>query len=522
MRISSPQPSVLHLVTLFRMISAGEIRIPAFQRNFVWSEKQVVELLESVNDGFPIGSILLWAVEHKVLRIAPIGATSFPDVPEAFPTSYVLDGMQRLTTLFGVFNFGATTDDSRFDVIYDLDNRVFFHRMEHNLLPHCVPLTALFSPRSLLDHQARISELHNADQLLDALLSVQAAFQEYMVPVVTIRSSDIQRVVGIFEKINSTGTRLDTVDFMRAITWAEEFDLNHYLDECSEALSAVGANVGPETLIKCVGLTLGVPPTSEGLLNLRMKTPVEMAGAFSDAVNAIKRVMDFLAAEMDVYSSNLIPYEGQFLLLVRAIGLDGIDAEEAHQLKRWLWAVGFNEGLRGKPDHYVVRAVDDWRGSIQGHVRGLEPRLKLSEADFAERRLLSGGALSATLVAMFGKNGASDFVNRATFHPSGLNMADVSVFQPVFSRDEMRLYGFPSVVSAKLLANVVIWDQPGSSETIRAAIMKAADRDDWVVLHSQFIDKAAVSALDNWDIHTFMMARAALMHKKASELVGAS
>jgi uncharacterized protein with ParB-like and HNH nuclease domain len=59
MTISSPQPSVWHLVTLFRQISSGEVRIPAFQREFVWSDKQILDLLESVTDGFPIGSLLL-------------------------------------------------------------------------------------------------------------------------------------------------------------------------------------------------------------------------------------------------------------------------------------------------------------------------------------------------------------------------------------------------------------------------------------------------------------------------------
>src|SRR5437868_12385722 len=103
MSIGSPQPSVLHLVTLFRMITAGEIRIPAFQREFVWKEKQIIELLESVLQGYPIGSILLWAADSKLLNIAPVGATSFPVVEERFPTNYVLDGMQRLSTLYGVF-----------------------------------------------------------------------------------------------------------------------------------------------------------------------------------------------------------------------------------------------------------------------------------------------------------------------------------------------------------------------------------------------------------------------------------
>ncbi|MCK1286593.1 DUF262 domain-containing protein [Bradyrhizobium sp. 44] len=38
------------------------------QRDFVWEEKQVLELLESVYRGFPIGSILLWRVDKPVFK----------------------------------------------------------------------------------------------------------------------------------------------------------------------------------------------------------------------------------------------------------------------------------------------------------------------------------------------------------------------------------------------------------------------------------------------------------------------
>ena len=220
----------------------------------------MIELLESVAEGFPIGSVLLWAVDRKMLKIAPNDATSFPNVDERYPTSYVLDGMQRLSTLYGVFHFGSATFDPRFDVYYELATGLFAHHEDAEQPPiTAVPLSALFTPRQLLEHQARLSSLPAGDTLIEKLLQLQAAFQEYMIPVVTIRSADVHRIVGIFEKINSTGTKLDPVDFMRAITWAEDFDLNHYLEMAVSDLSELGMELGAETIIKCVGLTLGIP-----------------------------------------------------------------------------------------------------------------------------------------------------------------------------------------------------------------------------------------------------------------------
>ena len=207
MTLTTPQPSVLHLLTLFRQISAGEIRIPAFQREVVWKEKQIVDLLQSVKAGYPVGSILLWYVERPILKVAS-ESSSFPSVPEKYPTSYVLDGMQRLSSLYGVFNYGISTTDSRFNVWYDLGTEVFLHEEDLQLdqANSSVPLSALFVPRSLLTHQSRLSNLDDADILIERLIDLQSDFQDYMLPVVQISGDDIAPIVTIFEKINSTGT----------------------------------------------------------------------------------------------------------------------------------------------------------------------------------------------------------------------------------------------------------------------------------------------------------------------------
>lgn len=234
----------------------------------------------------------------------------------------------------------------------------FFHRSTDEAnVESSVPLSALFTPRQLLEHQARLGARPDGDAFIEQLLALQAAFQEYMIPVVTIRSADVRQIVAIFERINSTGTRLDPVDFMRAITWAEEFDLNHYIDTAEEALAEFGIEIEAETLIKCVGLTLGVPPTTEGLLHLRDRAPPELNKAFDQIVEAMQHVSEFLKEHFSIRSSGFVPYEGQLLLLFQAIGLEHAEGDDIGRIVRWFWATGFNEALRGKPDHYVVRAA---------------------------------------------------------------------------------------------------------------------------------------------------------------------
>src|ERR1700755_2714060 len=102
-----PRPSVEHLLTVFRRIDARKLVIPAFQRTFVWREAQILDLLESVYSGYPVGSILLWNVESPILRVSVSEEIPFPRGKIQYPVDFVLDGLQRLSTLYGVFHFGS-------------------------------------------------------------------------------------------------------------------------------------------------------------------------------------------------------------------------------------------------------------------------------------------------------------------------------------------------------------------------------------------------------------------------------
>ena len=522
MTIGTPQPAVLHLLTIFRQISAGEIRIPAFQREFVWKDKQIIDLLDSVRAGYPVGSILLWHVDSPVLRVASTQLTSFPDVPEKYPSSYVLDGMQRLTSLYGVFHYGSSTQDGRFNVWFDLLEERFLN--EEDMQPDqtgVVPLAALFTPRQLLKHQSRLAEMERSDLLLERLVELQSAFQDYLLPVVQIRGEDIVPIVTIFEKINSTGTSLGAVDFMRAITWAQDFDLSEALDDAQAWLEETGFSLPEETIIKCIGMTLDINPAAGALLSMRKKSSEDLDAATKSFRERFARVASFFNDRFQIRSHVYVPYEGQILVAYKAIGMGEARDDEYGALERWLWATSFNESLRGKPDHYVVRAVSNWRGLVDGQIRGLEPRLKLTEADFVERRLIRGKALSSAFAMMFAAVGAVDLVSTDRIDPRGfLSSGDTSHFHNVLTAAELAEAGFLPGVSAKIFANLVLSLDPGAtSEQIRSAIIAHFDAGELSILATQFIDEEAAGLLKVSDFAGFLRRRSLLMREAAKSLV---
>ena len=76
-----------------------------------------------------MGSLLLWSTKASLQHERNVGGFALPATPEEYPVNYVLDGQQRLTTLFGVFNSDATTEDpdlaTRFNVCFEPSTELF-------------------------------------------------------------------------------------------------------------------------------------------------------------------------------------------------------------------------------------------------------------------------------------------------------------------------------------------------------------------------------------------------------------
>ncbi|MBR3051295.1 MAG: DUF262 domain-containing protein, partial [Selenomonadaceae bacterium] len=81
-------------------IKRGEIQLPDFQRSWVWSDKQIKSLLESVIRGFPINSIMLLECDADSVKFS-FRKIELLESVESKPHHLILDGQQRLTSLFG-------------------------------------------------------------------------------------------------------------------------------------------------------------------------------------------------------------------------------------------------------------------------------------------------------------------------------------------------------------------------------------------------------------------------------------
>lgn len=192
----------------------GEIRVPNFQRNFVWDENDVRDFFDSIWRGFPIGTLLLWR------NSAPKGLVEFGPISIAAEARtdalWVVDGQQRITSMVAVFNPHLRGDDRRFDIYFDLRRGRFSGRAGRDVPPTWLPLHQALDTRSLLSWlRDRAADLEPEDY--DAADALGAAIREYQIPAYIVTSEDDYLLRKIFDRVNSAGKPIGRTEIFHAL-----------------------------------------------------------------------------------------------------------------------------------------------------------------------------------------------------------------------------------------------------------------------------------------------------------------
>ncbi len=210
MPLSEIIPSSIKIDKLLNRIGEGDIKIPAFQRGFVWNQEQVLDLIDSIYNDYPIGSILLWNSLERLNSTRNIGGFLIPDREPQYPVNYVLDGQQRLSAIYATFcndraeapeNNQYDIDPKIFDIYFDLLEKKFLSK-EDIIVDH-----PNIKMSSLFDIEKFFEEIANIDSKFQkAARELQSKFQNYEISIITTNKRTKEEVGIIFERINNTGT----------------------------------------------------------------------------------------------------------------------------------------------------------------------------------------------------------------------------------------------------------------------------------------------------------------------------
>ena len=86
----------MELQAILYQIDNNDMALPEFQRGYVWNRDQVRGFMSSLYKRYPVGGLLVWVTATDS---APIRAG---DKPTMSSVRMLLDGQQRITTLYGI------------------------------------------------------------------------------------------------------------------------------------------------------------------------------------------------------------------------------------------------------------------------------------------------------------------------------------------------------------------------------------------------------------------------------------
>ncbi|MEM3389845.1 MAG: DUF262 domain-containing protein [Thermoproteota archaeon] len=211
---------------LLGKIERGEIALPDIQREFVWTNTQVKDFVESIYKKHPVGLILLW--EKPYGEEIPVITMGNHTTDDRTYKELVIDGQQRLTSLLLV-NKGRLTRGRKtieielyfnpIDEEFQLQNPKIKNKPQWFNVTEVInqPITRLVD-RERLRNELGLSDDEIYNRIYGKLEELKSQLTKERIPIFKIPSNiDYEEIADIFVKVNSKGTRIRITELLLAL-----------------------------------------------------------------------------------------------------------------------------------------------------------------------------------------------------------------------------------------------------------------------------------------------------------------
>lgn len=242
----------------------GVIQLPDFQRSWVWDEDRIKSLIASISRAFPVGALMSLETGGSVnFKPRPVEGAP-PDARQASPQYLLLDGQQRMTSLYQVTLRGkvvetVTPKNKRvkrwfyIDIAKAMDETVNREeavigvpedRIERGIFGREGGLDLSTPEKEYAALMFPVSHVFDWDAWQDGFDShwsgnderkaqfrafkkdVLENFKMYHIPVISLdRSTSKEAVCVVFEKVNTGGKALDAFELVTAMYAASGHEL---------------------------------------------------------------------------------------------------------------------------------------------------------------------------------------------------------------------------------------------------------------------------------------------------------
>lgn len=371
-----PEARSFQVDQLMQLAREGRLRLPAFQRPLKWEPSDRLALFDSVDRGYPIGTLLFWRSPTEPGRVEWFETRR--DVPGSADSFLVVDGQQRVATLAAALL--AEEDDTRErELVFDLTERAFRWSRGASKIAPSVPA------RVLLD-AADLGEWVFGKRL-DKTLAREAfelgkRVREFTVPAYVVGAEQETVLRHVFHRMNTAGKSLTRAEVFDAMMVAARPGGLEGVRGVVEELRGLGFGVlDGDVVLASLEAVLRLPIGRDETKKL---APREASEALLRARDALARTIEFLQRECGVPRIEWLPYTLPVTVLARFFDAFEKPAPRTRSLlRRWFWRgaiEGRHSGTSSSLQEHVRDVRDDDEagsvarllarsGASPGHVR---------------------------------------------------------------------------------------------------------------------------------------------------------
>ena len=371
------------IATLLDQVDNGFILLPEFQRGYVWNRDQVKRMFESLYRGYPIGGLLFWNTASS--QTATRGTQS----AAVNPTKLLLDGQQRITSLYGVFRGGPPD-------FFDGNPRAFqdlYFNLGTEEFEFYQPLRMQGDARwvSVTEVIQRgvgpLVKRFGADPELAVYIDRAASLQRIKdttlnEDVIANPALTVEQVVDIFNRVNSGGTKLSTGDLALARICADWPQARDEMKKHLERWRKAGFDrFSLDWLLRSVNAVLNGEARFHHLHGV---TRSEVEDALARAAKSLDYIINLISSQLGLDNGQVL--FGRNALPVMAHYVDRqngqLSPREQRQLLYWYVRASMHGIFSGTPEtelDQAMAAIEDLEEGLDRLIQQLELRVGSSQ-----------------------------------------------------------------------------------------------------------------------------------------------
>lgn len=367
--------------------------LPDFQRDFVWEPSATQELIVSIANNYPAGSILRVRDAKRVFAAREFeGAPALNGKKHTF---LVLDGQQRLTSLYQAF-YGV--GEHRYYLSLkelmegvDFEEAIFYvraatkwakerERFELQAKELLLPLSVLKGGAGQFSQWTRQVTRRLSDQqrtaLEDSLFKIEERWiqtiDDYQFPVVTLSdTTESDALCTIFETLNRTGVKLSVFELLTARFWPLNIKLRELWEQTCEQHPVIEEfEVDPYYVLQAISLACRKAPSCKrgDVLNLKGD---DIEWWWERVAKGLATGLEILRDDCKVVLPKWLPYQTMLAPMAAVLAKCGSsktaeDGARREKLKRWFWCAVFGQVYESSPNSKSAKDVTDLVAWLKG------------------------------------------------------------------------------------------------------------------------------------------------------------